>query len=169
MLTPKPNQCSHHLTILSNVQSIFILEGFMAGESVQFFTSLQRHEWLPKKCTQLLTPFSGTVFHYLSHGVIGFVPTVISGNHFLIGNYFQQPIINFHFKSYDTPNKMNPPFEKQCNKMVSKVLCIFVFHHLCFWKHVYFVGCSISWTLQLMHFIDNMCCRGKKDKMLQIK
>ena len=145
MLTPKPNQCSHHLIILC----ILRLEGSYKGLGRVFNPShlCKGTSGCQKKCIQLLTPFSGTVFHYLSHGVIGFVPTVISGNHFLIGNYFQQPIINFHFKSYDTPNKMNPPFEKQCNKMVSKVLCIFVFHHLCFWKHVYFVGCSISWTL----------------------
>ena len=33
--------------------------------------------------TQEKTPFSGTVFHILSHGVIGFVVSVNSKNHLL--------------------------------------------------------------------------------------
>ena len=40
---------------------------------------------LKQKCTQLATPFSGTVFHALSHGMIHFVRSVRSRNHFLIG------------------------------------------------------------------------------------
>ena len=38
-----------------------------------------------QKCTQLVTPFWGTVFHALSHGMIHFVRSVRSRNHFLIG------------------------------------------------------------------------------------
>ena len=38
-----------------------------------------------QKCTQLATPFWGTVFHALSHGVIHFVWSVRSRNHFLLG------------------------------------------------------------------------------------
>ena len=40
---------------------------------------------LKPKCTQLATPFWGTVFHALSHGVIYFVRSVRSRKHFLIG------------------------------------------------------------------------------------
>ena len=36
-----------------------------------------------KKCTQLLTPFSDTVFQVLSHGVICFVATVKPHSHWL--------------------------------------------------------------------------------------
>ena len=40
---------------------------------------------LKQKCTQLATPFWRTVFHALSHGVIHFVRSVRSRNHFLLG------------------------------------------------------------------------------------
>ena len=40
---------------------------------------------LKQKCTQLLTPFSGTVFHALSLGEIHFIRSVTSTNHFFIG------------------------------------------------------------------------------------
>ena len=40
---------------------------------------------LKQKCTQLLTPFLGTVFHALSLGVIHFIRSVRSRNHFFIG------------------------------------------------------------------------------------
>ena len=40
---------------------------------------------LKQKCTQLAAPFWDTVFHALSHGVIHFVRSVRSRNHFLIG------------------------------------------------------------------------------------
>ena len=40
---------------------------------------------LKQKCTQLATPFWSTVFHALSHGVIHFVRSVRSRNHFFIG------------------------------------------------------------------------------------
>jgi len=39
---------------------------------------------LKQKCTQLAKPW-GTVFHALSHGVIHFVRSVRSRNHFLFG------------------------------------------------------------------------------------
>ena len=38
---------------------------------------------LKQKCTQLATPFGGTVFHALSQGVSHFVRSVRSRNHFL--------------------------------------------------------------------------------------
>ena len=40
---------------------------------------------LKQKCTQLPTPFLGTVFHALSLGVIHFVRSVRSRNQFIIG------------------------------------------------------------------------------------
>ena len=40
---------------------------------------------LKPKYTQLATPFWGTVFHALSHGVIYFVRSVRLRNHFLLG------------------------------------------------------------------------------------
>ena len=40
---------------------------------------------LKQKCTQLATPFWGTVFHALSHGVIHFGWSVRSRNQFLFG------------------------------------------------------------------------------------
>ena len=50
-------------------------------------TSFNRHRTsdLKPKCTQHATPFWGTVFHALLHGVIHFVLSVRSRNHFLIG------------------------------------------------------------------------------------
>ena len=40
---------------------------------------------LKQRCTQLATPFWGTIFHALSHGGIHFVRSVKPRNHFLIG------------------------------------------------------------------------------------
>ena len=37
------------------------------------YGAFQRHMWPRQKCTQLLTPFSGTVYHVLSHGGIHIV------------------------------------------------------------------------------------------------
>ena len=41
--------------------------------------------YLKQKCTQLTTPFLGTVFNALSLGVIHFVRSVSLRNHFLVG------------------------------------------------------------------------------------
>ena len=64
-----------------------------------------------QKCTQFPTPFSCTVFHALSHGVIHFVLRVISKN--LEIEFSDWLLKNFNqwesgFLTYNTPNKMNP-------------------------------------------------------------
>ena len=48
-------------------------------------TCFQNHIWPQTKMTQLPTPFWGSVFHALSLGVIHFVLSVRSRNHFFIG------------------------------------------------------------------------------------
>ena len=47
------------------------------------FTSYKRSTDLKQNCTQEKAPFSSTVFHTLSHGVICFVASVGSKNHLL--------------------------------------------------------------------------------------
>ena len=55
---------------------------------------------LKQKCTQLPTPFLGTVFHALSLGVIHFILNVRSRNHFFMVKIRKQPIRNFKSKGF---------------------------------------------------------------------
>jgi len=57
-------------------------------------TSFQSPSYLKQKCTQFLTPFSGTVFYALSHGVIHFVQSVSFKN--LKIEVFDWPLKNFN-------------------------------------------------------------------------
>ena len=62
------------------------LEGIFQGKSEDIYTHLSKHPSdLKQNGTQEKTPFSSTVFHALSHGVIRFVASVSSKNHLLTG------------------------------------------------------------------------------------
>ena len=83
---------------------------------------------LKHKGSQILTPFSSTVFHLLSHSVIHFVPTSIA--------YQKLPfLLCLKLKAQDGsfPVKRR---EKLSLKMMLVFMYIFVWGHFCFWKDV---------------------------------
>jgi len=84
-----------------------------------------------QKCTQILTPFAGTVFHALSQGVIHFVQSVSFKNlkievfDWLLKNFNQRVV-----SQANTPNKMDHAKWKSIRNCAQKwcwKLCAFLF------------------------------------------
>ena len=68
-----------------------------------------------QKCTQFLTPFSGTVFYAPSHGVIHFARSVSPRNHFLAGGNSlttNQKLLLSWFSKLTLRAKWIPPCER---------------------------------------------------------
>ena len=90
---------------------------------------------LKQKCTQLPTPFSGTLFDALSLGVIHFIWSVSLRNHFLVCFFFNfsratSIPINFHLKVFKAANKMDHTMWKSMKNYAWKwcrKLCAFLF------------------------------------------
>ena len=105
--------------------------------------------YLKKKCTQLPTPFSGTVFNALSLGVINLIGVLAWETTFSLVEILQQPIKNFHFKVFkaNTPNKMSHTMWKSiknCARKWCRKLCAFLFVATWAFGKMWYVKCSVQ-------------------------
>ena len=100
--------------------------------------------YLKQKCTQLPTPFSGTVFNALSLGVLHFVQSVSLRNHFLVGWNSSTANKNFNFKVFktNTLNKMDHTMWKSIKTMPENNVgdCV----HFCLWPLKPLERCEVA-------------------------
>ena len=79
--SPSTRALLYHIFELEDL----ILQGFLHKNCSAHLSKCNCN--FKQKCTQLMTPLSGTVFYALSHGMICFVPSVSHRNRFLSGGF----------------------------------------------------------------------------------
>ena len=132
---------------------------------------------LKQKCTQFLTPFSGTVFNALSLGVIHFVRSVSLRNRFLVGwnsSTANQKTSISRFVKLTLQSKWITPCERASKTVPENGVgnCV----HLCLWPLEPLERCAFSLCKKLMtnhkpelFYVSGRFCRGHWEKLWETK